>query len=70
MFYLIPVRFCVILIIYWRLKEVDKEELLGKIKVTVAGSFPDEESFHWRDCNIVQKQMDDFHLNTQIYKLT
>lgn len=52
-----------------RLEVVYKEDLLCKIKVAVARSFPDQESLRWGDCNIVHKQMDDFHLNKKADRL-
>ena len=45
------------------LDEVYKEDLLGKVKVTVSRSFPDQESLHWGDGNIIHEHMDHFHLN-------
>jgi len=46
-----------------RLEEVDEEDLLGEVKVTVAGSLPDQESLRWGDGDIVHEHVDDLHLN-------
>ena len=44
------------------LEEVDEENLLSKVKVTVPWSLPDEEALCWRDEPIVQRHMDHLHL--------
>lgn len=44
------------------LEEVYEEDLLGKVKVTVARPFPNQESFRWGDGSIIHEQMDQLHL--------
>lgn len=50
------------LVVSGRLEEVYEEDLLGKVKVTVAWSFPDQESLRWGDGNIIHEHMDHLHL--------
>lgn len=51
------------LVVVGHLEEVYEEDLLGKVKVTVAGSFPDQESLRWGDGDIIHEHMDHLHLN-------
>lgn len=50
-------------------KEVDEENLLGKVKVTVSWSFPDQEALRWGDGSIVDENMNDLHLEQRGGKL-
>ncbi len=51
------------LVVGGRLEEVYEEDLLSKVKVTVAWSFPDQESLRWGDGDIIHEHMDQLHLN-------
>lgn len=44
------------------LDEVDEEDLLGKVKVAVPWSLPDEEALGWGDDIIIQGHVDHLHL--------
>lgn len=45
-----------------RLEEVYEEDLLGKVKVTVSRSFPNQEPLRWGDGSIIHEHMDHLHL--------
>lgn len=54
---------CSTLVVCGRLEEVNEEDLLCKVKVTVARPFSDQESLRWGDRNTVHEHMDHLHLN-------
>lgn len=43
-------------------KKVYEEDLLGKVKVTVTRSFPDQEPLWWGDGGIIDENMNNLHL--------
>lgn len=45
-----------------RQQEVNEENLLGKVKVTVAWSFPDQEALWRGDGRIIDENMNNLHL--------
>lgn len=45
-----------------RLQVVHEEDLLGKVKVTMAWAFPDKEALHWGDGHVVHDHVDHLHL--------
>lgn len=51
-----------------RLNKVYKEDLLGKVKVTIAWPFPDQESLPWGDGNIIHEHMDHLHLHQNMLR--
>lgn len=59
----LPVEVLCTPVVAGRLEEVDEEDLLSEVKVTVARSFPDQESLRWGDGSIVHEDMDHLHLS-------
>lgn len=50
-------------------QEVNEENLLSKVKVTVAWSFPDQEPLWWGDGGIIDENMNDLHLKQRWRRL-
>lgn len=57
------VVFSTLCVVFGCWEEVYEKNLLREVKVTVAWSFPDEESLRWGDRDIVHEHMDHLHLN-------
>lgn len=60
--WLIPLVVVCTSVVDGHLEKINEEDLLGKVKVTVARSFPDQESLRWGDGNVINEHMDHLQL--------